>query len=116
MVQIKALKKYLKNDGSEFIALQLEGGVEFVQSQQTGKFYATVRKCNMPCTFDEQTAQTLIGQSIPGSIVRVSSEPYDYTIQSTGEVIQLAHSYQYQPEDSSSLVRNHQPELEQELV
>lgn len=111
MVTIKSIKKYLKNDGSEFIALQLEGGVEFVQSQQTGKFYATVRKCNMACTFDQQTAEQLIGQTIAGTIVRVSSEPYDYTIPSTGEAIQLAHSYQYQPEDSSSVVRKGEPEL-----
>jgi hypothetical protein len=111
MVQIKSIKKYLKNDGSEFIALQLEGGVEFVQSQQTGKFYATVRKCNMPCTFDEQTAQQLIGQAIAGTIVRVSAEPYDYTIPSTGEVIQLAHSYQYQPVDSPNTVGKRESEL-----
>jgi hypothetical protein len=111
MVQIKSFKKYLKNDGSEFIALQLEGGVELVQSQQTGKFYATVRKCNMPCTFDQQTAEQLIGQTIAGTIVRVPAEPYDYTIPSTGEVIQLAHSYQYQPEDSSSVIRKGEPEL-----
>lgn len=111
MVTIKSIKKYLRKDGSEFIALQLEGGVEFVQSQQTGKFYATVRKCNMSCTFDEQTAQQLIGQTIAGTIVRVPAEPYDYTIPSTGEVIQLAHSYEYQPVDSSSVVHKEEPEL-----
>lgn len=108
MVTIKSIKKYLRKDGSEFITLQLESGVEFVQSQQTGKFYATVRKCSMPSTFDEQTAQQLVGQSIQGTIVRVESDPYDYTIPSTGEVIQLAHSYAYQPVDSPVPIR--QPE------
>lgn len=111
MVTIKGIKKYLRKDGTEFITLQLESGVEFVQSQETGKFYATVRKCSMPSTFDEQTAEKLIGQSIQGTIVRVASEPYDYTIPSTGEVIQLAHSYQYQPEDSSAVVRKKEQEF-----
>lgn len=104
MVTIKTIKKYLRKDGSEFIALQLESGVEFVQSQQTGKFYATVRKCNIPCSFDEQTAEKLIGQSIDGKIERVECDPYDFTIPSTGEVIQLAHSYEYQPVDSPTAV------------
>ena len=111
MVTIKSIKKYLRKDGSEFIALQLEGGVEFVQSQQTGKFYAHVLKSNMPCTFDEQTAEKFIGQSIEGTIMRVSSDPYDYTVPSTGEVIQLAHSYEYQPVDSSTAVGKREPEL-----
>jgi len=111
MVTIKSIKKYLRKDGSEFISLQLESGVEFVQSQSTGKFYATVRKCNIPCTFDEQTAEKLIGQTIGGTIERVSSEPYDYTIPSTGEVIQLAHSYQYQPADSTAVMQNSEPEF-----
>ena len=34
-----ALRK--SNDGKQFIALQLQGDVEMVQSMQTGKFYAT---------------------------------------------------------------------------
>ena len=80
-----------------FISLEIQGDVEFVQSMQTGKFYATTRKCSMSSTFDEPTAKALIGKQIEGSIVRVECEPYDYTIQDTGEVIQLAHRYEYRP-------------------
>jgi hypothetical protein len=29
----------------------------------------------------------------------VSCEPYEYTIQETGEVIDLAHRWEYQPEE-----------------
>lgn len=103
MVTIKSIRKNKTTDGREFVSLELVSGVEFVQSNQTGKFYATQRHTSMPTTFDEGTAQQLIGTSMPGTITRVSSDPYDYIIKATGEVIQLSHSYQYFPEDSAAV-------------
>lgn len=104
MVTVKTYHVRTKFDGTSFITLELEGGLEMVQSQETGKFYATVRHCSISTTFDEQTAKSLIGSRLPGKVSRVESDPYDYTIKSTGEVIQLAHSYQYQPDDNSVVV------------
>ena len=84
--------------GKIFITLEIHGGIEMIQSQQTGKFYATAKKCSIPSTFDESTAKMLIGTQMPGTIERVECDPYDYTVQQTGEVISLAHTYLYQPE------------------
>ena len=92
-----------RKDGKEFVSLTLQGDMEMVQSQETGKFYATARKCSITSTFDEQTAKNLIGTMMPGIIKRVESDPYDFTIQDTGEVIKLAHSYEYAPETSVGL-------------
>jgi hypothetical protein len=89
------------SDGHQFITLELNGGLEFIQSQNTGKFYATTRKCSIPCTFGEEVAKTMIGSSFPGEVVRVESDPYEYTIKDTGEVITLNYSYQYLPETTS---------------
>jgi len=97
MVTVKTYQIRQSSDGRSFITLQLEGGLEMIQSQKTGKFYATVRKCSIPNTFDEDTAKGLVGSILPGTIERVAAEPYDYTIKSTGEVITLMHSYGYQP-------------------
>jgi hypothetical protein len=97
MVTIKSFKECTSKDGRSFIILELSGGVEMVQSQQTGKFYATVRKCFIPATFEADTAEALVGTKMEGEIVRVQSEPYDYTVQTTGEVITLQHTYSYQP-------------------
>ena len=80
-----------------FVTLELQGDIELVQSMQTGKFYATTRKCSIVSTFDEATAKNLIGKQLEGSIQRVECEPYDYTIADTGEVIQLMHRYEYSP-------------------
>jgi hypothetical protein len=84
-------------DNKPFVSLELQGDLEMVQSMQTGKFYATTRKCSMYSTFDEATAKLLVGKQIEGSIVRVECAPYDYTVPDTGEIIQLAHSYEYVP-------------------
>ena len=95
-----------KASGSErtFVVLMLSGGLEIVTSQATGKQYATIRKCSLPCTFEEPLARTLIGTELPGSIVRVPCEPYAYTSTSTGEVMMLNFTYGYQETPQSQSV------------
>ena len=104
MVKIIGTKQLESQNGKPFLCLKLQGGVEAVQSQETGKMYLTVRKCTIPCTFDAATAQSLIGQELPGSIHKVATSPYEYTNQETGEIIMLTHRYEYFPieEDATS--------------
>ena len=100
MVTVTIYHVRQRKDGKDFVSLTLQGDIEMVQSQETGKFYSTAKKCSITSTFDEQTAKNLIGTMMPGIIKRVESDPYDFTIQETGEVIKLAHSYKYAPETS----------------
>ncbi len=104
MVTITNYSERTRKDGTTFIALELTGGVELVQSNNTGKFYATVRKTSIPSTFDETIAKGLIGSQMPGSIVRVQVDPYQFVNQRTGEVLTLQHSFSYQPEGSTELI------------
>lgn len=97
MVTVTGYKEVEKTNGETFISLELSGGLELVQSQTTGNFYATVRKVRIPSTFDETIAKMLIGQQIEGSIERVTVEPYNYVNKTTGEVITLQHSYVFRP-------------------
>ena len=87
MVTITNIAVRQSKDGRAFTTLELSGGLEMAQSQETGKFYATVRKCSVPTTFDESVAKTLIGSSLEGNIVRTEALPYDYTNPDTGEVM-----------------------------
>ena len=103
-----------KNKGGEdFIALDLTGSLEIVQSQNTGKMYATVRKCSIPSTFDEAIAKMMIGSKIEGDVVRVPCDPYDYTVKRTGEQISLAYTYAYQPAGSKELVGHGAVDIEE---
>ena len=86
-------RKNLK--GEEFNALILQSGIELVKSRETGRYYATAKRTSIPSTFDDATCQSLIGTQIPGSIQRVESEPYLFTVQSTGEVLTLNHRWVY---------------------
>lgn len=86
-------------DGKEFIALELQGDFELVQSEQTGRFYATAKHCSISSTFTEDIAKQLIGSKYPGSIIRVQKDPYEYVIPDTGEAITLSHGYEYKPEE-----------------
>ena len=97
MVTVKNFALRESKEGKPFVTLELQGDLEMVQSMETGRFYATARKCNVTSTFDEVAAKGLIGKQIPGSIKRVAAENYEYTIPETGEVILLAHTYQYFP-------------------
>jgi len=106
MVTVKAFQKRQSKDGKEFISLELVGGLELIQSSNSGKFYATVRKCFIPATFDETIATKLVGTQIKGEIVRIPCEPYDFISPTTGEVMTLQHSYGYEPSPSEGVVHS----------
>jgi len=95
MVRIVNYQKRTTEQGKEFFTLELQGGVEIVKSQETGKSYMTARKASMSSTFDELTCQSLIGTELPGSVKKVECEAYSYTIKDTGEVITLNHRFEY---------------------
>jgi hypothetical protein len=97
-------------DGKSFIALELQGELEMVQSVDSGRFYATARRCSITSTFTEDVAKTLIGKTLSGRIARVQTDPYEYTVKETGEVINLAHSFQYLPDETP--VAQREPERE----
>lgn len=101
MVTVVDYAKRQRKDGTEFIALILQGGLSLVQSRVTGNFYATIKKCSIPSTFDENVAKEMVGQQVPGSIQKTSCEPYEFIAQNTGEVVQLDYRWAYFPEGSS---------------
>ena len=105
MVTIIGFSQRLNKEGNSFIALQLQGDITMVQSSETGRWYATAKRCSMTSTFDEPTAQSLIGKQIPGRIERVASEEYEYTVPETGEVITLSHRYEFIPEGEPTPLR-----------
>jgi len=107
MVTISAFHEVQRKDGTKFISLELTGQAELIQSQNTGKWYATVRKCRIPSTFDANIAQSMIGQRIPGEILGTICDQYDFTNPRTGEVMRLQHSYAYsQDSNQENLVRH----------
>ena len=104
MVRIVNYQKRTSEEGKVFFTLELQGGIEIVKSQETGKQYITARKANMSCTFDELTCQSLIGTELPGSVRKVNCEEYDYTIKDTGEIITLSHRYEYVEHEAPATV------------
>jgi hypothetical protein len=86
-------------EGKSFVVLELTGDLELIQSSTTGGFYASVKKCTIPSTFTEDIAKMMIGKQLPGKIERVQCETYSYTVKETGEVIELAHTYAYNPSE-----------------
>lgn len=98
MVTIIDYKKRKNAEEKEFMSLTVQGDVELVKSTKTGKFYATAKKCSIVSTFDEATCKTIIGKTMPGSIIKVESEAYEYEIPgSGGETMMLNFQYQYAP-------------------
>ena len=101
MVTVKQYAVRQTKDGREFIALILQGGLSLVQSKNTGNFYATVKQCSIPSTFDKPTAKSFIGERIPGTVQKKECEAYQWTNKQTGEVIELAHRWVYVPEGAT---------------
>lgn len=101
MVTVTDYNVRQRKDGKEFVVLTLTGGLEMVQSQTSGKWRAVVRKAQIPASFDEDIAKGMVGQQLPGSIVRVQTDPYDWINEQTGEVITLSHTYAYSPDGAT---------------
>ena len=104
MVKVTGYNIRERKDGSTFVTLELTGGLELVQSETTGKFYATIRKCNIPSTFSEQIAKMMVGTEIEGEVIRIAVDPYDFVNPKTGELITLQHSYAYRPKGAVELI------------
>jgi hypothetical protein len=101
MVQVIGWQKRQKENGETFNVLNLQGGMEVLKSTKTGKFYATAKKTNLVCTFNEEMCQSLVGSKLPGTIEKMKCEPYQYQIPNGGEIVTLDYSYFYNPESAS---------------
>lgn len=95
MVKIINYEKRTNKEGEPFFLLVLQGGLQLVKSKETNRYYATQKQATISSTLDENTCKALIGEEIPGSIVRVETEPYEYTVKETGEIVTLSHRWEY---------------------
>jgi hypothetical protein len=98
MVKITKYTVKKNKDGGKFIVLTITGGVSVQRSETTGNPFVSTLKTNILANVDEQTAKAMIGQELPGSIVKQACEPYQYTTPD-GETKLLEYSYQYLEEE-----------------
>ena len=104
MVTVSAFEKRQNQDGESFMILILQGDLEIIQSQTTGNFYATAKKCSISTTFTEQIAAAQVGKQLPGRIIKQLCDPYNYVIPDTGESIEMQHQWVYDPIEEVSKV------------
>jgi len=95
MVTVKEIKRAENSKGEEFFMLVVESGAMAVKSKQTGRVYFTAKRAYVSTTFDEKTASSLIGMEFEGTIRKVETDPYEYTIEETGEIIEMSHRWEY---------------------
>ena len=97
MVTVTDAIESINADSNEtFVSLELSGQPELVKSKD-GNSYMTSRKTYLTTTYSLAFAQSLIGSKLPGSIIKVDCDPYDYTVKKTGKTITLSHTYSYSP-------------------
>ena len=101
MVTVTDFATRTSKDGREFQVLILQGGLNMVQSKISGNFYATLKKCSIPSTFDEEIAKSMIGEKVAGSVQKKSCEPYSFVVKDTGEVMQLDYRWAYLPDGAT---------------
>ncbi len=110
MVRIVDYKTYQNEDGEDFFVLVVQGGIAAVKSRETGKTYLTKQTARVSSTFDEETCKSLIGTEIPGRIIKVEVEPFEYSLPETGEIITLTQRNEFVTEEDAILNDNLQIE------
>ena len=105
MVKVVDFKVCKNKQNEKFVALVLQGDLMMIQSQETGRYYASAKRCTTPSTFSEEELESVLGKEIPGRIEKVACEPYEYTIEETSEVITLSHRWEYVPENEPATLR-----------
>lgn len=100
MVIVSNYKNVVNAEGEKFCMLVLTGNPELVQSKSTGRQYFTARTANVASTFSEEVCKGMVGQKLPGSIVKKECEPYDYTTPD-GDVIELDYQWEYDSQSRS---------------
>ena len=98
MVTVISYDRRESEEGKEFFTLTVQGGLEVVQSKN-GNNYMTAKRLSIPSTFDEQACKLIVGKELPGQIIKIECDPYDYINKQTGEMITLHHSYEYVDEE-----------------
>lgn len=104
MVTVNNYVLRTRKDGTTFVSLELVGGLEMIKSNNTGNYYASMKKSSVPSTFNEETAQRLIGTELPGQIVKQECEAYEWINKRTGELMMLNYTYAYQASPNEVLV------------
>jgi hypothetical protein len=100
MVTVSNYVQRESKDGKKFFALILTGGMELVLSEASGRYYATAKSTSIPSTFPESICKDLVGTKLPGKVTRVDCEPFEYTVQESGEVIIVNHRWVYSPSEA----------------
>ena len=95
MVIVKEVKVAKNSQGEEFYGLIMQSGAMAVKSKKTGRVYLTAKTAFVSTTFDKQTASSLVGMEFEGTIRKVETDPYEYTIEETGEIIEMSHRWEY---------------------
>lgn len=106
MVKIIDFKTYQNDDGEDYNMLILQSGIQSVKSQESGRIYFTTCTARVPCTFNDEMCKSLLGTELPGRIEKVETEPYDFSIPHSDEVVQLSHRFEYISEQAEVLKDN----------
>lgn len=100
MVKIISHEERLNSDQEKFSVLILESDIQTVASENG--VYFTTRKTSVPCSFSAEIAKKMIGRELPGKIIRVPCESYEFSTVD-GEVIMLNHTYEYSPNEHENM-------------
>ena len=57
MVTISGYAERVNKEGKPFYSLTIQGGLEMVLSEESGRYYATAKQATVTSTFDEKTCQ-----------------------------------------------------------
>lgn len=97
-VKVISYEKKTAQSGGNFYVLTIANTQpSLTQSEDTGSWFMSTQKANIIASgMSKEECAGMVGQVLPGSIVKQASAPYEYTVPSTGEKKVLDYKYVYQ--------------------
>ena len=93
MVTIIDYRVEQSSSGEDYVRLILQSDDLKVVTTENGNHYVNAPQASIISTISEELAKAQIGRKLPGTIVRLRTDPWTYTNKETGEQRTFNHRY-----------------------
>ena len=99
MVTVESVVERTNSATGELFCSVMVVGTPTVYTNEDGKTSIVALKASAPSNLPKSMLMDLVGKQLPGTVIRVETDPYTWVNPRTGEELTLSHTYKYVGEE-----------------